>query len=131
MQPEPISGLCRRELWVDARDLQRGEEGSEDRLSLSDYIAILATRGREKLAEAPLVKSFTATVRTAGATYKYGEDFFLGDTVTVTDQGLGVSAKAVVVAVRREVGRDGERMELTLGFSNPTIFDIIKRKEER
>ena len=52
------TGLSRRELWVDARDIQSGE--GEGALSPEEYAQALETRGREKLAECQLVQSFTA-----------------------------------------------------------------------
>ena len=117
----------RRELYIDARDLQ--SDGDPDKpLTTEEYAALLTNRGREKLAEHQLVQSFAATVRDRGATYVLGEDYQLGDTITVIDDRLGVTANAVAQGVTRSVGRDGESMELTLGYGQPTIYDILKRK---
>ena len=44
------TGLSRRELWVDARDIQSGE--GEGALSPEEYAQALETRGREKVAAA-------------------------------------------------------------------------------
>lgn len=127
MTEEHASGLDRRELYVDARDLQ-SDADPEHPLTEEEYVALLTTRGREKLAENQLVKSFSAVVRTLDPTYVYGVDFFLGDTITVTDERLGVTIDAVVEAVERSVSRNGETMTLTLGYSTPTLHDILKRK---
>ena len=117
----------RRELYIDARDLQ--SDGDPDKpLTTEESAALLTNRGREKLAEHQLVRSFAATVRDRGATYVLGEDYQLGDTITVIDDRLGVTANAVAQGVTRSVGRDGESMELTLGYGQPTIYDILKRK---
>jgi len=117
----------RRELYIDARDLQ--SDGDPDKpLTTEEYAALLTNRGREKLAEHQLVRSFAATVRDRGATYVLGEDYQLGDTITVIDDRLGVTANAVAQGVTRSVGRNGESMELTLGYGQPTIYDILKRK---
>ena len=117
----------RRELYIDARDLQ--SDGDPDKpLTTEEYAALLTNRGREKLAEHQLVRSFAATVRDRGATYVLGEDYQLGDTITGIDDRLGVTANAVAQGVTRSVGRNGESMELTLGYGQPTIYDILKRK---
>ena len=69
------SGLDRHEKWVDARDLQRNEEST----SLAKYKKQLQQRGREKVKTTS--ESFNGDVILNN--YKYKEDFFLGDVVTV------------------------------------------------
>lgn len=126
----PTTGLARRELYIDARDLQ--SDSDPDRpLTQEEYTAVLTTRGREKLAENQLVRSFSAVVRSYDPTYTYGEDYQLGDTITVTDERLGVSADAVVRGIQRSVSGGVESLELTLGYGQPTLADILKRKEEK
>lgn len=120
----------RREIYIDARDLQ--SDGDPDKpFTAEEYAALLTNRGREKLAEHQLVQSFAATVRERGATYTLGEDYQLGDTITVIDDKLGVTANAVAQGVTRSVGRNGETMELTLGYGSPTAYDILKRKADK
>lgn len=80
-----------------------------------EYAAVLTTRGREKLAEHQLVKSFSTVVRTLDPTYTLGMDHQLGDTITVIDENLGVTVDAIVQGVTRSADRTGETMELTLG----------------
>lgn len=120
----------RREIYIDARDLQ-SDSDPDHPLTPEEYAAALTTRGREKLAEHQLVQSFAATVRERGATYVLGDDYQLGDTITVIDETLGVTADAVVQGVTRSIGRNGETMELTLGYGQPTAYDILKRKADR
>lgn len=129
MQNSP-TGLSRRELWIDARDLQ-SDSDPDHPLTEEEYTALLTSRGLERLAENQLVKSFSAVVRTHNPTYEYGVDFQLGDVITITDERLGVSVDAVVEAVERAVSRDGESMTLTLGYALPTLHDILKRKAEK
>ena len=120
------SGMLRRETFVDARDLQSAADPDAP-LTDGEYQAALATRGQEALADAPLVQSVSASVRTRDATYRYGEDFLLGDTVTVMDERLGVSVSAVVEGVERSVGSTGEDMVLTLGYGLPTLSDRLRK----
>lgn len=119
------TGLARRELYVDARDLQ--SETGETALTAAEYAALLTARGREKLAAAPLRRAFSAEVRTLSPTYIYGEDFVLGDTVTVTDERLGVSADAVVTAARHTVGENGRTLTLTFGAAPPTLHEVLRK----
>ena len=116
----------RREIYIDARDLQ-SDSDPDNPLTPEEYTALLTNRGREKLAENQLVKSFSAVIRTIDPTYTLGEDFQLGDTITVVDGRMGVTADAVVQGVERAVGEDGESMVLTLGYSQPTIYDVLRK----
>lgn len=124
--PTP-TGLSRRELYIDARDLQSDSDPSKP-LTAEQYTELLTNRGKEKLAENQLVRSFAAEVRTYSPTYQYGVDFLLGDTITVTDERLGITVDAVVEGAQRSVSKDGESLNLTLGYGQPTIYDILKRK---
>ena len=123
------TGLSRRELWVDARDIQSGE--GEGALSPEEYKAARETRGREKLAECQLVQNFAAQVRTMDPTFEYGRDYKLGDKITVSDRRLGVTVGAVVTAAEYTVSRDGRGLSLTLGYSQPTIYEKLARKEDK
>ena len=116
----------RREIYIDARDLQSDSDPDKP-LTPEEYADLLENRGREKLAENQLVKSFSAVIRTIDPTYTLGEDFHVGDTITVIDERLGVTADAVVQGVERAVGEDGESMVLTLGYSQPTIYDVLRK----
>lgn len=124
------TGLDRRELWIDARDLQ-SETDDGGTLTPEEYSALLTSRGLTRLAQNQLVQSFAAVVRTRNPTYQYGVDFQLGDTITATDDRLGISADAVVEGVMHSVSQSGEVMELQMGYGQPTIFDIINRKAEK
>ncbi len=127
MAEDTPSGLARRELFVDARDLQ-SDADPDNPLTAEEYAAVLTVRGEEMLAENQLVQSFSTVVRTLEPTYEYGVDFFLGDTITAIDERQGVTADAVVQAVQRSVSAEGEGLLLTLGYGQPTIYDILKRK---
>lgn len=123
-----ISGLSRRELYIDARDLQ-SDSDPENPLTPEEYLAVLTNRGKEKLAENQLVQSFSADVRTLNPTYKIGEDYNLGDVITVIDEHMGITVDAVVQAVEQSVNESGKQeMVLTLGYGQPTIYDVLKRK---
>ena len=120
-------GLSRRELYVDARDLQ-SDSDPDNPIPEEEYMQLLSSRGKEKLAENQLVQSFSAEVRMLNPTYEYGKDYKIGDTITVIDERIGVKTDAVVQGVRQSADGDIESMSLTLGFGQPTIYDVLKRK---
>ncbi len=116
----------RREIYIDARDLQ-SDSDSDKPMTQEEYIAVLENRGLQKLAEHQLVKSFSAVIRTVSPTYVLGEDFWLGDTITMMDESLGVTADAVVQGVTHSVSREGEQTEFTFGYGQPTIYDTLRK----
>lgn len=121
------TGLNRREIFVDARDLQSKTENST--IPEAEYVFMLYERGKTKLAEYPEVESFSATVRTFGTVgYTYGTDFTLGDTITVYDSQLKVKTDAIVNSVIRSFDEDGEHLELVLGYEQPTLASKLKKE---
>ena len=75
------SGLARRELFVDARDMST----NEGEFTADEYTAQLAARGAEKIAELVLSESFDGEVDTAN-TFALDADYTLGDVVTVENE---------------------------------------------
>ena len=81
------SSLTRRELFVDARDIQSDK--------VSDYNAALRQRGLQYLIENSRVVSFEGQVE-ATRMFVYGEDFFMGDIVQIVNE-YGIQGSARVV----------------------------------
>lgn len=74
------SGLDRKEIYTDARDIQK-EEGMSD----ATYNAKLDERGEANLKENKIEKSFDGECETTRM-YVYGRDFELGDCVQVANE---------------------------------------------
>ena len=72
-------GVRRREIFVDARDMQQDENESD-----SDYTERLRQRGREKLAQYGAVENCECEADTQSS-LTYREDFDLGDVCTIKD----------------------------------------------
>lgn len=87
------SGLTRRELFTDARDVQSEVDGKT--LSTTEYNAQLQQRGKEKLAENEEVISFEGEAETT-VMFKFREDFFIGDIVQVANE-YGHESRARVI----------------------------------
>lgn len=135
--------LRRRELYVDARDIQSeyseevegtDEEGNtitnivEKTMSDEEYMANLSQRGNEKLSEHVIEESYSGEIRTdAKTTYKYKKDYFLGDKVTVIDEDIGVKIDATVTDMLVTYDASGYSYEPTFGYSLPTLETKIKR----
>ena len=131
-----LSGLSRRELFVDARDLQDYEEvvtpegTTRVPIATSVYDGMLQERGKSKLGEVPLVESFDASIRMYGPrAYEYGVDYFLGDRITMQDPNLGIQVSTEISEVQQSWDENGYSLSLVLGTSAPTITQLLKRKE--
>lgn len=120
-----VSGENRRELYVDARDLQReyqvatptgelDEKGNplytyETRLYTdTEYNAMLDARGLEKLAEC--LRTFSITCTIVQNNIQYGVDYFLGDRMPVKLPEYGIYASARISSVTMVYERDGNKI---------------------
>ena len=91
-----VSGLERRELYTDARDISsKDPEDPEQEIPLTDYNKMLEQRGKEKLQETKREKTFE-TKLDPYQTFQYGRDFFIGDIVQVRNE-FGIEGSARIV----------------------------------
>ena len=97
------TGLNRRELYTDARDVSSTVDN--ETLTDSEYKAQLSQRGLENLSENIATKSFEGKVETTRM-YRYGEDFFLGDMVQIVNE-YGIEGKARVTEFIRSQSKEG------------------------
>lgn len=85
------SGLARREVFTDARDIQSetyNDEGEAQKIPDDKYFAQLKQRGTEKLEEWKFIKVFEGKVE-SNEPFAYGQDFYIGDIVQVeTEYGV-------------------------------------------
>lgn len=124
-------GFSRRELYVDARDLQSevtNEDGSTTSLTPAQYASALIQRGDEKLAECRTTEVFEAQIRVFGdVQYEYGVDYQKGDKVTVMDKQLNVVVSARITEVEEDFD-DEYALVLTFGYSYPTMMQKVKQQ---
>lgn len=87
------SGMDRREMFIEATDIS----SNDGEISSSQYLALLRDRGRELLAAAVKTLGISGAAETT-LTYKLNEDYFLGDTVAVTNE-YGISANTKILEI--------------------------------
>lgn len=87
------SGMARRELYVDARDMSTN--GGE--IDNNTYLEMLAGRGDEKLAEHYGIAIFEGQIEPA-VNYEYKKDYFLGDKIQITNE-YGVTAATRIIEI--------------------------------
>lgn len=97
-------GLLRRELYVDARDLQSEGQDGEPNLSPNDYKALLVDRGKEKLREKKPLLGYSITLR---KNTKALEGFFVGDVLSIKDKCLDLIFELLVAKTEEVWTKDG------------------------
>jgi len=96
--------LARREMLLDAQDVSKvDQEGNP--ISDEAYIEHLYQRGREELSKRPIIQSFSSEIDPIG-TFVYGEDFFLGDIVQVSNE-YGIENRSRTIELVRSQDKSG------------------------
>lgn len=108
------SSWNRRELYVDARDIQ--SENGDEVIDTTTYNAMLTQRGNEKLAEYTKGNAFDGEISMEGE-YVYGIDYKLGDIVQI-ENDFGITAKARITEYIRSVNSES--------ISEYPTFDILE-----
>lgn len=123
------TGFDRRELYVDARDIQSevyNEDGSTQVIPDNEYEEMLIGRGNTKLSEFNVTENFEAQIRVfGGVQYVFGQDYKKGDKVTVRDKKLNVIVSARITEVEEDFDNE-YALVLTFGYSYPTIMQKVK-----
>ena len=126
-----LEGFDRKELYVDARDIQSesaNEDGTTTTLTPVEYDAALINRGDDKLAECKTTETFEAQIRVFGdVQYEFGVDYQKGDKVTVRDRQLNVVVSARITEVEEDFDNE-YALVLTFGYSYPTIMQKVKQQ---
>jgi hypothetical protein len=120
------SGERRRELYVDARDLQPKNDAGND-ITETAYRAILRQRGLEKLKEQAVVTNIDTSINRFG-NLEYKRDFDLGDFCTVINPRVGYQVDQRITEIR-EIYENGTTMiEAVFGAEKMTIKQYIDRR---
>ena len=123
---DKYEGYARKELFVDARDLQE-EDDDGDIMPPSRYNAILDKRGEQKLQECQVIETFNGDVSPSGV-YEFGKDYDLGDLVTFQDDEISLRVNAEVWAVEKTFKGNDVKIVVEFGFQVPGLDKIIIRK---
>lgn len=120
-------GEERKEIWVDARDLQQ-QDGNGNAISLSVYKEQLVQRGIEKLTEYRKVETVNSGVD-SNANLVYKKDFDLGDYSTYINTEINIATDKRITEVMETY--EGGATELTVTFGTDeisTVQQLIKRE---
>lgn len=124
-----IMGLERKELYVDARDLQK--ETDEGTYTAAEYRELLRERGRQKLAERSNILNLETSIDTRSDLFKLGKDYDLGDIVSVKSEKFGLYQKSRLISLQNTWDSNGHHVDPIFDKASPTIFDIFRRELSR
>lgn len=98
------TGLNRKELYIDARDISSMTEEGEE-ITDAEYTEQLEQRGKEKLSEYGYQTMFDGEAETT-IMFKYGQDFNMGDIIQVSNE-YEIETKVRVIEYVRSQSEDG------------------------
>ena len=119
------SGLNRKELYVDARDLQ--SENGDVVMTTAEYRQALTERGQSKLSEHQPILILDGDINVHNQLYEYGVDYDLGDIVRRSSPTFKLAYNARITEIQ-EIYENGLQIVPTFGKRSPTLIDMIKRK---
>lgn len=117
-------GLDCREMWVDARDMQRTDTQTNDQ-----YLSSLEVRGVTKINENQMQENFNADVLLQ-ENLVYTVDFNLGDKCTYRDTEIGVERDAVIAGVESVWRQGGFEHRILFGNQPQTVRRVIDNATE-
>ncbi|MGG3888650.1 siphovirus ReqiPepy6 Gp37-like family protein [Metabacillus fastidiosus] len=126
---EQGSGLLRRELFVDARDLSDKKRVDEEEVPISDeeYTLLLKQRGLEKLLDHEEFLSFDCEMDVTKNNTKYGRDFYLGDIITIRDDRLRIIMNSRIVEADEVYQNATKSVFVKVGKSVPTLPEKVRK----
>lgn len=113
------TGLQRRELFTDARDLQASDYGTS-------YTQVLRNRGYNKLVENAKVTSYDGQVE-ATRQFIFGEDFEMGDVIEMSNE-YGINGSARVI--EWIISESSSGIEIYPTFDAVQLIDDTETEEE-
>lgn len=123
---ESKTGFGRREIFIDARDIQSEQEGTV--LTDKEYEELIKQRANTKSAENTEQKTYESTI-TEYNQYEVGKDYFLGDWVTVVDDELGLSLDVQVLKITHTLQDSGavEHKDVEFGYGTKKTLNVIEK----
>ena len=114
---DTLSGLERREVFIDAKDIS-----SED-LTQEEYLAALNTRGLEKMDEYVFSNSYECATIPSG-NFEYKKDYDLGDIVTIRKRDWGLNTTQRITEIQEVYEHGNATIVPTFGSPLPTKLSM-------
>lgn len=113
------TGLQLREMFVNASSINRtykeSEESEEQQYTNAEYRAMLNQEGQRKLKSQIIQETFDGDVNVSFGNKHYGEDYFIGDIVTVQDNFINVYINTRITEVTEVQDENGYAVNVVFG----------------
>lgn len=107
--------LHRKEVFVDAKSVTKkykDENDVEKTYTDAEYKAMLKAHGHQVTSAMTVTEDFNGVIDITNGNWKFGEDVFLGDIVTVQDNDIGVFKNVRLAEVTEYQDEDGYAVEV-------------------
>lgn len=104
-----IAGLQRRETFVDASSI------TQEALSVEEYRKQLEAQGRQSLATMQKIETFDGEIDLTNSSLTLGEDYSVGDVITIEDKQIGKYINARILSVTEVQDDDGYKIDIEYG----------------
>ena len=109
-----MSGIFRRETWVDASRISKkykDDNGEEKEYNSVEYDLMLKEEGKQKLATTQVEETFDGEINTTFGAWRLNRDYNLGDVVTVQDNRIGKYADVRITEITEVQDENGYSIE--------------------
>ena len=120
----------RREVWVDARDLQKTYTSGTTQVTYTDaqYRELLRQRGLDKLAQFALIETINSNVDPS-ANLVYGQDYDLGDLCTYRYTDINIEMSKRITEITETIEGSRRTLALTFGIDKAADIRQVIRRE--
>lgn len=126
-----LSGFNRKEIFVESNAQRNYDvDGTTFTISESEFRRLLEEDGKNVLAERIVISSFESEVD-AFTNSVYGEDYFLGDKVSIKNDKLRLVLHTRIAQAVETYDSKGYSLKLAFGTNIPTFIDKVKREVKR
>ena len=110
-------GLDRREVFVDASSITSTyTEGEvEKTYTTEEYRKQLEAQGKQTISELQTTETFNGEIDLTNSLYVYGEDYNLGDIITIEDKDINKYIDTRILTVTEVQDDDGYKIEIEYG----------------
>lgn len=112
---EWVSGMERRETFVDASSITTEAEEGQPAIDMQTYRRQLEAQGQQTVAQSPAEETLGGEMDITNSPLEYRRDFYVGDLVTIEDSILGLSTPVRILSITERQDDEGYNIDIEYG----------------